>query len=246
MLAAIELATLGLAIGDAEPGKRHRHIAQGRGRLGAPEAGAGHTARPIAQRPAGERVDRPVAVADLEMQVREAREAREPDEAEGRSGGDAIARRDGNAATTEVAILGLPALAVVDEDAVPALAASDGSTTALFDPLVALAVADGPHGAGGRRPHRHAGGHRGEIGYRQIDPVVAVVGKRAARRIAQAGPRIMVEMVDDPAIAPGVAGERQGELEGGGRTCEEGGGEQTEQKLPGCGRQRVPRPATLS
>ena len=99
-----------------------------------------------------------------------ARLAGHADEAELLAGRDLLARADLHAALAHMAVLGLPALAVLDRHAVAAIAALDRRLADHRDADVVHAVADVADPARRRRQHRHALPHRSEARDREIRP----------------------------------------------------------------------------
>ena len=73
---------------------------------------------------------------------------------------DPVAQLNPDRALLEMAVLGFPAVAVVDDHAVAGLLALDLIQTAFADPNIGFAVADSFDHAGGGRQDRHPGLHR--------------------------------------------------------------------------------------
>ena len=136
-----------------------------------------------------------------------------------------VALRHRDTAVAQVAILGLPAVAMVDQHAVAALLAVEQIRRRAGEPEVGHAVAQRPDFAVGRRQHRHARPHRGEGIDREIGALVAVIGLGPAGEILGPRPGIAVEVVHHEAVVAEGAVDRQAELglglQGGGQEPDE-------------------------
>ena len=113
------------------------------------------------------------------------------------------------AALRHVAILGLPAIAVIDHRAVAAFAVVDALAAAFRDRHVLDPVADAQHLAVGRREHLHPGLLRRHGGKADIGAVMALIGQRSALVILRGGRRIAVDIMLDEAGPADLAGHRQ-------------------------------------
>ena len=122
--------------------------------------------------------------------------------AESRAGGHRLTMADRDAAAHQVAILGLPAVAMIDDHAVPAFAPFGPGAAA---GVIGLSIARCDHRAGRRGQHRETRAGRIPIGHAHIGAIVAGVSPRAVMPIAPG----VIGVVLHPAITARHAGQRQ-------------------------------------
>ena len=111
-----------------------------------------------------------------------------------------VALADPDAALLHVAVLGRPAVVMVDQTPLPHSRSLTASSAGLGDALVGHAVPRRLDRAFGRREHGDAGLHGAEVGDADVDAVVAVIGLVAAHVVAAVAARIAVDIVLHDAV----------------------------------------------
>ena len=141
------------------------------------------------------------------MEMRELGQAGQADLPDAVAGPQTVAGPHRDAALRHVAVLGLPAVAVIDHGAVAAFDVLDRILARRRDRDVRHAVADAQHRAGGRGQYvdaRLLGGHRRDP---EIRPVMALIGQSAAPVVPRGGRRVLVDVMLDEAGLADLAGE---------------------------------------
>ena len=160
---------------------------------------------------ADEGIDRLALQPHAQVDVGKFREARGADQAQLVALAHLLALPHHQGIAPEVAVMGLPAGAMVDGDGIAAAPAGDRRMADKARVAVQHAVADAHHGARGGGHHGHAVVHDRIVADGDVDPRVAVVGMGPAGVVLGAGARFMVHMIDQPAGLAQAAGDRQAE-----------------------------------
>lgn len=173
-----------------------------------PEGRAGIAARAKGH-DADEGVARTAVVANGELDVGVLGFTGEADESESPARPDLVAGPDPKATPLQVAVLGLPTVAVVDDDGVARLAALDRGVADLADARVGHAVADGLDDAVRCRDDGDTPFHRRKVGHAKIGAGVAFEAEPAAGLVHAAGTGIVVDALLEGADRARLAGDRE-------------------------------------
>ncbi len=133
--------------------------------------------------------------------------SRQADQADGFAGGHRLPRTDADASEPKVAVLRLPAIAMIDDDSVAGLLVVYVAPSP--HPRVGFAVAGAQHRPGLRRDDGIAGAHVRHRSQTDVGPVMAVGGQRAAAIIAPTRTRIMIDELLDQARLADLARHRK-------------------------------------
>ncbi|KAK1548174.1 hypothetical protein Q3G72_013615 [Acer saccharum] len=200
---------MGLGVGHGDGARRESGDEHLPGLIGDPVAPQHAAAATRSRRRAiGERIDRAVVLAHRQVDVRELGVARQADQPQPRRGAHPLPRLHADAALGEVAILGFPAMAVVDDEAVAAFLVGDGCGAALAHRDVGHAVAHAQHAAGRAGQHGDALVHSRQAGDAEIGAVMPRIGAATAQIVVRRRGGAGVDIVLHRAIAAQVAGER--------------------------------------
>jgi len=141
--------------------------------------------------------------------MRELGVAGEAHEADRLAGCHSLAGLHDDAALPEMAVLGLPAPAMVDDQRVPGFPILHGVGAGRADAHVIHAVAQSQHRTRCRSQHLHALGHDGAVRNPDIRALVTVIGEAAASPVLGLRAGIIIDEVADHAADVRRAGDRQ-------------------------------------
>jgi hypothetical protein len=167
------------------------------------------------------------------MQMWKLRLSRKPNLTQHGTRSDGLARDHDNRTILQVAILGLPAILMINHDPVATLPIPNG--LGICETLVQGVISDTGHDARSGSPDRNAALHLDKVPQPEIDPVMSVIGQAPAVEILPFRRRILIDVILDEAINAQLAVDRASEF-----NCARAGAREAHQQDEGFS--PVPRP----